>query len=89
MYIIYTNLTPRQQVPSTSNKVSAPPTNNTRIANSLKTNSNINQMRDRTSTILLPPIKTSLVVSIRSNSIGSEQNIGHNIPPDRNVDFFK
>src|SRR2546430_17653304 len=89
MYIIYTNLNPRQQnVSSSSNKNLVSSTNNNnRMANSLKTNSNINQTRERSATILLPlPTKTNLVVPVRSNSVGSEQTIGNNIPTDRTVE---
>ncbi len=89
MYIIYTNLSPRQQTSSSINKLPIPPTNNIRIANNLKTNSNNNQMRERSSTILLPPPKTNLVVPVRSSTVGSEQIIGNNIPTDKNVEFFK
>ncbi len=92
MYIIYTNLTSKQQnLPLSSlNKIAIPPTNNNnRIANSLKSNTNNNQMRERASTILLPPVKTNLVVPIRSSSAGSEQIIGNNIPTERNIEFFK
>jgi len=92
MYIIYTNLTAKQpSLPSSSslNKIALPPTNNNRIGNSLKTNTNNNQMRERSSTILLPPMKANPVVQVRSSSLGSEQNIGNNIPTERNVEFFK
>jgi hypothetical protein len=89
MYIIYTNLSPRQQNSSSTNKLSIPSTNNIRIGNSFKTNTNNNQMRERASTMLLPPMKTNLVVPVRSSSIGSEQIIGNNIPTDKNVEYFK
>ena len=93
MYIIYTNLNAKQYVSTTSsssNKISIPSTNpNNRVANSLKTTTNNNQARDRTSTVLYPIVKTHLVVPVRSNSICSEQNIGNNIPQERNVEFFK
>ena len=87
MYIIYTNLNPKQQ--NSSNKISILPPNNNRIANSLKTSINNNQTRERASTILLPSIKPNLVIPIRSCSIGGEQNIGNNIPTERNVEFYK
>jgi hypothetical protein len=64
IYIIYTNLTPKQQN-STSSSLNKIPT------------------------ILLPPAKANLVVPIRSNSTGSEQTMGNNIPTERNVEFFK
>ncbi len=91
IYIIYTNLTPKQQNSTSSslNKIPIAPTNNIRITNSVKTNTNNNLIRERASTILLPPVKANLVVPIRSNSTGSEQTIGNNIPTERNVEFFK
>jgi hypothetical protein len=94
MYIIYTNLNAKQQnssniTSSSLSKISMLPGNNTRIANSLKTNTSSNQMRERSSTILLPPVRSNLAIPIRSGSIGIEQNIGNNIPTERNVEYFK
>ncbi|CAF3039839.1 unnamed protein product [Rotaria sp. Silwood2] len=94
MYIIYTNLTPKQQTASNMNvpslnKIPIPSISNQRIVNSLKNNTSNNQMRERASTILLSSTKTNLVVPIRSSSFGSEQNTGNNIPIERNVEFFK
>jgi len=94
MYIIYTNLNAKQQnssniTSSSLSKISMLPGSNTRIANSLKTNTSSNQMRERSSTILLPPVKSNIAIPIRSGSIGIEQNIGNNIPTERNVDYFK
>ena len=94
MYIIYTNLNPRPQNSTPANRIPIPQgtTNNstsTRISNSLQTSTTNNQIRDRASTILLPLQKTSLVVPLRSSSVGSDQTIGNNIPPERNVEFFK
>ncbi|CAF0736616.1 unnamed protein product [Adineta ricciae] len=94
MYIIYTNLNPKQQnlpavTSSALNKISIPPPSNTRIANSLKNNSNTNQMRERASTILLPSVKANLVTPVRPNAVSSDQAIASNIPVDRNVEYFK
>ena len=89
MYIIYTNLQAKQQNSSILNKIPIPSINNIPLANSLKTNIINNQIRERASTILLPPVKTNLVIPIRTNSVGSEQIIGNNIPPERNIEFFK
>jgi hypothetical protein len=93
MYIIYTNLSPRQQNSSLLNKISIPSASNIRIPNNVKSNTNNTQMRERASTILLPSLptttKTNLVVPVRSSSIGLEQTIGNNIPTERNIEFFK
>ncbi|CAF0727285.1 unnamed protein product [Rotaria sordida] len=94
LYIIYTNLTPKQQISSNMsapalNKFPIPPIGNNRIPNSLKNNTNSNQTRERASTILSPSIKTNLVIPVRSSSFGSEQHISNNIPNERNVEFFK
>ena len=94
MYIIYTNLSPKQpnlpSVPPPSlNKVAIPVPTNTRIANSLKNHSSNNLIRERASTILLPSTKFNLVVPVRSNSIGSEQPMATNIPTERNVEYFR
>ena len=65
--------------------------NNNRVATSLKTNTNNGnvQMRDRTSTLLVAPVKTNLVVQIRPNTAGTEQIVGNNIPVERNIEYFK
>jgi hypothetical protein len=95
MYIIYTKLNAKQYVStntpsSTSNKIPIPSANPpNRVANSLKTTTNNTQSKDRATTSVLPIVKTNLVVPVRSNSVCSDQNIGNNIPPERNVDFFK
>lgn len=94
MYIIYTNLNPRQQNATSVNRILIPQSsmnNNTslRLSNSLKSSASNSQIRERASTILLPSTKTNLVVPVRSSSVGSEQTIGNNIPPERNVEFFK
>ncbi|CAF3449227.1 unnamed protein product [Rotaria sp. Silwood1] len=94
MYIIYTNLTPKQHTSTnisapSLNRISIPSISNQRMGNSFKNNTNNNQMRERASTILPSSTKTNLVVPIRSSSFGSEQNIGNNIPTERNVEFFK
>jgi hypothetical protein len=94
MYIIYTNLIPKQQgifntTSSSLNKIAVPPMNNTRIANSLKNNSNNNLMRDRATTLLLPSIKPSPVTPVRSSSVNTEQNTANNIPIERNVECFR
>lgn len=94
MYIIYTNLNPRQQNATSVNRIPIPQNNfnnntNFRMANSLKTSTSNSQIRERASTILLPPMKSNLVVTVRSSSVGSEQTVGNNIPPERNVEFFK
>jgi hypothetical protein len=94
MYIIYTNLNPRQQNGTGFNRVPIPPSSmnnntNARMSNSLKSSASNNQIRERASTILLPPMKANLIVTVRSSSVGSEQTIGNNIPPERNVEFFR
>ncbi|UJR27028.1 hypothetical protein I4U23_008332 [Adineta vaga] len=94
MYIIYTNLGPKQHnssnvTSSSLNRISVLPQSNNRMANSLKNNTNINQMRERASTILSPSLKPYLVVPVRSSSVGGEQNIGNNIPADRNVEYLR
>jgi hypothetical protein len=94
MYIIYTNLNAKQQnssniTSSSLSKISTLPGSNTRIANSLKTGTTSYQMRERSSTILLPPVRSNFVIPIRSGAIGIEQNVGNNIPTERNVEYFK
>lgn len=90
MYLIYTNLTPRQQNVPTTNKIPIPSSsNNIRIANSLKTNYNNNQMRERALTMSIQGPKINPIANIRSGSVGSEQVIGNNIPIEKNLEFFK
>ncbi|CAM4873794.1 unnamed protein product [Rotaria socialis] len=94
LYIIYTKLIARQPnasnvvVPSL-NKIPLPSASNLRVTNSLNKNGNNNQPRERASTILPPSGKNNLVIPVRSNSFGSEQNVGINIPVEQNVGFFK
>lgn len=90
MYIIYTNLQPKTDIITSSNKISIPSANvNVRLPNSFKSAVNINQIRDRASTMLVPPVRTNVVTPIRADSTNAEQNIGNNIPLDRNVEYFK
>ena len=91
MYIIYTNLAPKQSntITSSINEIPIPSINDYRISNSLKTHTNNNQMRERASTVLPSPTKPNRVLPVRSDLFNSEQYIGNNIPSQRNIEFFK
>lgn len=94
MYIIYTNLNPRSQNAVPVNRIPIPQgnannLNSIRMSNSFQPSTGSTQIRERASTILLPTTKTSFVVPVRSSSIGSDQPIANNIPPERNVEYFK
>ena len=94
MYIIYTNLSAKvQALPSSQsaslNKVPIPAPNNTRIANSLKSSTSNNLLRERAATLLLPPMRSNLIVSLRPIAVTSEQPVASNILPEFNVDHFR
>ena len=94
MYTIYTNLSPKQThsfntITRFVNRVPIPSMNNNGIASSSKNNSNTSQMRERAATMVAPASTVNFVAPIRSSSMISEQNIGNNIPKERNIEYFK
>lgn len=93
MYIIYTNLNPKQQsipilAPSLS-KNQPPSANNIRAAYSLKGASNNNQPRERTPTVSTPLPKSNVVAPTRTSSFIDEPVVSGNVPSERNVEYYR